>query len=253
MNSTASQRIFSILRPVKRPTPGQDLGKEASALLAAVSLLSTENRQLQQTLEEERRCSAALRAALEKLNQAAITDPLTGLYNRRAMDMHLASLCNVRRTNALSVLMLDIDHLKTINDTLGHYRGDAVIRQVGDTLRLCLRAQDSAFRYGGEEFLVLLPGTPLDGALALAESIRDRIELLHERQEEGLQTPCTVSLGVACRPGDSDEYPDSLCQRADRALYEAKRRGRNRVVHDPGPDPRRKPLPSDPSDWAGNA
>jgi diguanylate cyclase (GGDEF)-like protein len=140
--------------------------------------------------------------------------------------------------------MLDIDHLKTINDTLGHYRGDAVIRQVAETLRHCLRAEDSAFRYGGEEFLVLLPNTTLDGAIALAESIRDRVEMLHERQEEGVQTPCTVSLGVASRASGSDEDRDSLCQRADRALYEAKRRGRNRVVHDPGTEERRKRVPA---------
>lgn len=200
-----------------------------TVLKAAVTLLTSENRTLQECLAAERKFSAELRSAMEGLRQAANTDPLTGLHNRRAMDQHLGALWDGQDGTPLSVLMLDIDHFKRINDTYGHACGDLVIRGVAEALHHCLRAEDRAFRYGGEEFLVLLPNTPLEGAMSVAESIRCRIEQLHMAHHDGGLMHCTVSLGVASRHAQEDCH--SLFQRADRALYQAKQHGRNRVVH----------------------
>jgi diguanylate cyclase len=208
---------------------GPSEAMRATVLKAAVTLLASENRTLQECLAAERRFSAELRFALEGLRQAANTDPLTGLHNRRAMDQHLDALWNGQDGAPLSVLMLDIDHFKRINDTYGHPCGDLVIRQVAETLHHCLRAEDSAFRYGGEEFMVLLPNTSMEGAVSVAESIRGRVEQLHMTHHDGGSMHCTVSLGVASRHAQEDCH--SLFQRADRALYQAKQHGRNRVVH----------------------
>jgi diguanylate cyclase (GGDEF)-like protein len=210
--------------------PETEAYADTQPLEAAVTQLASENLSLRHALEEERTRCAELRHALEALRLAAITDPLTGLYNRRAMDQHLSELWTGANVGALSVLMLDIDDFKHINDTYGHPSGDRVIREVAATLRRCLRAQDSAFRYGGEEFMVLLPNTPLEGAISVAESIRGRIEALHLEHVLSGRMRCTVSLGVASRQEREDCV--SLFHRVDRALYLAKGSGRNRVVHE---------------------
>jgi len=211
---------------------GSPLAKvlRANALKTAVALLTSENKTLQESLEEERKFCAELRLALEKQRQAASTDPLTGLYNRRAMDHHLNELWAAPIDGPLAILMLDIDYFKRINDNYGHLTGDHALCQVAATLCRCIRSEDCAFRYGGEEFLVLLPNTSLDGAISLAESIRGRIEALHLTFPRNWRVPITVSVGVATRKDQDD--PVSLFERADRALYEAKHRGRNQVVHE---------------------
>jgi diguanylate cyclase (GGDEF)-like protein len=201
-------------------------------LEAALTLLTSENQVLQATLEAERKYFGEMCSTLENLRQAANTDPLTGLFNRRSMDQQLNALLLRQGNPALSVLMLDIDHFKRINDTYGHPNGDKVIREVAETLRRCLRAEDTAFRYGGEEFMVLLPNTPLEGAINVAESIRGRVEAMHMSLHEDAAMQCTVSLGVASRVAQDDR--ESLCRRADRALYQAKNQGRNRVAHESG-------------------
>ena len=192
--------------------------------------MEREIRQLRACLEAERANSAKLRAALELQRGEALTDPLTGLCNRRAMDQRFGELWSDPGDAPLAVLLLDIDFFKRINDTFGHADGDCVIRRVAATLCRCIRAGDSAFRYGGEEFLVLLPDTTLEGAISVAESIRGRIESLHLSFSPDWQVPLTVSLGVAARKRQDD--PLSLFERADRALYQAKQHGRNRVVHE---------------------
>jgi diguanylate cyclase len=139
-------------------------------------------------------------------------------------------LLTARPDASLSVLMLDIDHFKRINDTYGHALGDVVIRNVAETIRKCIRGEDFAVRFGGEEFLVLLPNTPLDGAAKVAETIRTRIEALRlvRRRDNFTLAPFTISLGVATRRENDSQ--DSLFERADRALYQSKESGRNRVT-----------------------
>jgi diguanylate cyclase len=192
--------------------------------------LMEENRCLRSRLNAEQRTTASLRVALEQHRREALTDPLTGLFNRRAMDQRLDEIWAKPEEEGLAIVVMDIDFFKRINDTYGHADGDCVIRWVAATLCRCIRAGDSAFRYGGEEFMVLLPNTSLEGAVSLAESIRGRIEACHLAFSSHWQVPLTVSLGVASRKQQDD--PTSMFERADRALYQAKHDGRNRVAHE---------------------
>ncbi|KYN85147.1 histidine kinase [Vibrio cidicii] len=157
----------------------------------------------------------------------SLLDPLTNLYNRRAMeDMVPRELSRVERTHSeLSIILLDIDHFKQVNDQYGHQVGDVTLSGIGQLLNTHLRGQDLSFRIGGEEFLILLPDTNLDNALVVAEKLRQIMSetLFSAKQQE----PCTASFGVA-QLLQHDEW-DSLLNRADAALYLAKRKGRNRV------------------------
>ncbi|KYN88802.1 histidine kinase [Vibrio cidicii] len=157
----------------------------------------------------------------------SLLDPLTNLYNRRAMeDMVPRELSRVERTHSeLSIILLDIDHFKQVNDQYGHQVGDVTLAGIGQLLNTHLRGQDLSFRIGGEEFLILLPDTNLDSALVVAEKLR---QIMSETQFSAKQQePCTASFGVA-QLLQHDEW-DSLLNRADAALYLAKRKGRNRV------------------------
>lgn len=162
--------------------------------------------------------------------ELAMRDALTGLANRRAiLDLLRSGLARARRQGQwLSVLMVDIDHFKAVNDNHGHQAGDAVLRQVAQTLASRLRAQDQIGRFGGEEFLVLLPDTQAEGARVLADALRQAVQLSHT-DWDGQQIVVTISIGVCgCLPGERDG-PESLIAAADRAMYQAKRLGRNRV------------------------
>jgi diguanylate cyclase (GGDEF)-like protein len=179
-----------------------------------------------------------LRTGREELERLSITDGLTGLHNRN----HLMETCAMeiaradRQEQPLAALMIDLDHFKEYNDTLGHQAGDDVLSQLGVILLDCVREVDYAARYGGEEFLILLPQTDIGGAAEVAERIRERVaEETADRKNKA--TPVTLSIGVA-------EYPkhghnaDALIAAADAALYQAKRRGRNRVVRASAAKPR---------------
>ncbi|MDR3393484.1 MAG: GGDEF domain-containing protein, partial [Parasulfuritortus sp.] len=199
-------------------------------ILSATRAARDRNIHLQQRLETTLAETESLKGELEQYRREATTDPLTGLYNRRAMETHLEELMESEAGTPLSVIMVDIDHFKNINDTYGHPLGDVVIRNVAQTILKCIRGDDFAVRFGGEEFVVLLPETSLDGATRVAETIRERIAALRlvRRHDNFTLAPFTVSLGVATRqPGDTQ---DSLFQRADRALYQSKDAGRNRVT-----------------------
>ncbi len=205
----------------------------AGDMLDATRQAQQRNDQLQERLRETVVETEQLRGELEEHRRAALVDPLTGLLNRRAMDAHFDELLVQRR--AFALLMVDIDHFKAINDTYGHALGDAVIRNVADAIRNCIRGGDHAVRYGGEEFLVMLPDTPLDGASKVAEAIRARIHGLRlvRRRDHFQLDPFTVSVGVtAWQAGDS---ADGMLQRADSALYASKNSGRNRVSVIDGP------------------
>lgn len=166
------------------------------------------------------------RAELEML---AKRDALTGLYNRHALQEQLsAELARATRYHhPLSLVMLDIDHFKRINDTYGHSAGDACLRYVARLMRSCCRGQDFAARFGGEEFVVIMPHTDVDGAVHFAERLRLEVQQSSIRYGKS-SFHCTVSAGVAGLT-ESRSQPESLIEAADKALYQAKGAGRNRV------------------------
>lgn len=215
-----------------------DLAHEVVVLLAFIVLMvqlavvggfiSQLRHKLHERNIDLRRTMARLNQANAELEVLAERDPLTGVYNRRRLFERLEEEVERSRRgySPLSVCMLDVDHFKQVNDRHGHQAGDEVLRQVASTIATSLRSIDSLGRYGGEEFVLVLPQTPRDGAREKAERVRGAVDLSCACGEA-----LTVSIGVAgYRPGDS---VDTLLARADAALYAAKERGRNRVVLEP--------------------
>lgn len=163
-----------------------------------------------------------------ELSQQAIHDPLTGLFNRRYMEEALARELKraERHHTALSVLMIDLDHFKLLNDQFGHACGDAVLKGMGGTILWHSRDEDIACRYGGEEILVVLPNTAMEGAVAKANQIRSHIKKLASLTK--YRRVITASIGIATYPQDGLNV-EALVKSADEAMYTAKRLGRNRV------------------------
>ncbi|HEU0014031.1 MAG TPA: sensor domain-containing diguanylate cyclase [Longimicrobium sp.] len=174
--------------------------------------------------------AVALRNAelLDRLRAQATIDPLTGCHNRRGFDEILAlEFARAKRySRPLSLVFMDIDHFKRINDDFGHEVGDNALQRIGRAVRHTFRSTDSACRYGGEEFALVFPETPKDDANRLAERLRLLIESLPPNPE--VPRSLTASFGVACVPDDAESTSD-LIRAADRALYQAKSNGRNRV------------------------
>jgi diguanylate cyclase (GGDEF)-like protein len=164
-----------------------------------------------------------------QLKEQAIRDPLTGLFNRRFFDEYFRNeLVRSNRANTpLSLMMVDIDHFKSVNDRFGHEVGDRVLQLLGDILKTMFRKSDVSCRFGGEEFLVLLPGLEMDQALNRAEALREKIEQ-SSREADFLYAQVTISIGISNYPLHGDNIRD-LFRSADKALYQAKDEGRNRV------------------------
>jgi two-component system cell cycle response regulator len=164
----------------------------------------------------------------------AITDPLTTLYNRRYMESHLAALVDqaASRGKPLTALVLDIDHFKSVNDTHGHDAGDDVLREFATRVRKSIRGIDLACRFGGEEFVIIMPETDMGVATIVAERLRRRIASEAFPIHQGSKAlEVTISIGIATLDA-ADDNAASILKRADQALYRAKRDGRNRVVAD---------------------
>jgi diguanylate cyclase (GGDEF)-like protein len=200
------------------------LGEE---LLRLTNELATTNREAVRRGRELERALARLHAANEVIERLARTDPLTRLVNRRGLEEAIAhERDRAERTGEpLSVVALDLDHFKRVNDTWGHAVGDRLLSAVGEALRAGVRPYDVAARVGGEEFLLVLPATHRERAADVAERLRARVAQL---AVEGFPERVTSSAGVAEHA--RGETTDALLARADAALYEAKRLGRNRVV-----------------------
>lgn len=192
-----------------------------------VDLLERLSRQVM-ALIELRAKQTALAAALDRMEQLATHDELTGLLNRRAlMALLQREVAHSRRLSTpLALLMIDLDHFKSINDTHGHAMGDSVLRGVGAILRERVRVSDSAGRYGGEEFCVVLPGANAQGACLLADELRIAIAGA-AYAAAGAQVTATASFGVAACAGAAVSDAEQLLHQADRALYQAKAAGRN--------------------------
>ena len=167
----------------------------------------------------------------ESLREQSIRDSLTGLFNRRFVDEFLVrELARAeRKMRQLSMIALDIDHFKRINDSFGHGAGDTVLQKVGAILRAHVRDTDVASRIGGEEFLLLLSESPLPLAAKRAEDIRSAIHEMSLKYEDHDLGRITASFGAAAFP-DHGRTAAALIRAADKALYDAKHAGRNRVV-----------------------
>src|SRR6185312_2934848 len=180
----------------------------------------------------KKRYQDRLRHNVQLSLEMAITDQLTGLHNRRYMARHLDSLIsNAQKSNKpLAFLIMDIDHFKSVNDTHGHDIGDEVLREFANRISANIRGIDLACRYGGEEFVVVMPDTDVDFAYTIAERLRKSVETTPieiSRAPGALNV--TISIGIAASAG-GDDNAEKLLHRADQALYRAKREGRNRVI-----------------------
>ncbi len=183
------------------------------------------------TQVRRKRFSDKLRDSVQHTIEMAITDPLTGLHNRRYLERHLATLVDqaTKRGKDVSVLLLDVDHFKSVNDTYGHDAGDAVLREFAQRVRQAVRGIDLVARYGGEEFVIAMPDTDAALACFVGERVRDSVASEPFAVGNGLSVHVTISVGIACVTSPQDT-PAVLLTRADGALYGAKRGGRNRVV-----------------------
>ncbi|MGH6789826.1 MAG: PleD family two-component system response regulator [Pseudolabrys sp.] len=183
---------------------------------------------------KKKRYTERLRDNMQMSIEMAITDALTGLFNRRYMETHLATLVEqaASRGKPISVFILDIDYFKAINDSHGHDAGDDVLREFALRIRKSIRNIDLACRYGGEEFVVVMPETDMAVATVVAERLRRRIATEPFSIQQGTSNlNVTISVGIAAI-GAPDDTAAAILKRADQALYRAKRDGRNRVVPD---------------------
>jgi diguanylate cyclase (GGDEF)-like protein len=188
---------------------------------------------LRETNEQLMAQSEELRRMNEQLRRLSITDPLTGLYNRRQFEelMNTEILLSLRHGDANSLLAIDIDHFKRINDTFGHKAGDAVLRRLADLLVENVRRSDMVCRVGGEEFVVCLKRTPESQAMNVAEKLRKAIADANFYVDED-RIAVTISIGIASVPSATPaQRAEELFEQADKALYYSKEHGRNRVTH----------------------
>jgi two-component system cell cycle response regulator len=185
------------------------------------------------TQVKRKRYADHLRGRLEESVELALTDALTGLHNRRYMETHLRALAEQAKASGrpLSVLLADIDNFKAVNDTYGHDAGDSVLREFAGRFRRNTRSIDLTCRIGGEEFVIVMPDTPLERACQVGERLRSCIAAEPFQASFQVQLEVTASLGIATLEGAQDTL-EGLLKRADQALYVAKRGGRNRVVAD---------------------
>ncbi|MFZ5448519.1 MAG: diguanylate cyclase [Thermodesulfobacteriota bacterium] len=194
-----------------------------------VACVAVPKEQLSLTVAEDLALALANLRLRETLRSQAIRDPLTGLFNRRYMEETLdRELNRSKRTGApIAMIMMDLDHFKNYNDSFGHHAGDELLSALGNMVKGQIRGEDIACRYGGEEFLLIIPGTSLEVALERAKLLRQAVKEMHVHQR-GLK-PITLSLGVAVYPIHGETGSD-LIRAADAALYQAKRAGRDRVM-----------------------
>lgn len=227
------QRIDDHISDLEKSGDAGDLQTMVAKIIDTAKALRQSSEQMHKKLEDSRAEVEHLKQTVVQATNEAQRDFLTGVFNRKALDKmldELAALSNAQKT-PLTLLMLDVDHFKKFNDTHGHLIGDEVLKTIAKALTDTLKGKDIVARFGGEEFCVLLPSTAFEHALIVAESLRKTIaEKELTRRDTGQKFGAiTVSIGVAAyRPGQ-DTIPVFI-KRADEALYEAKRRGRNRVI-----------------------
>jgi diguanylate cyclase len=229
--SGASQRLSAA-------NSGDQVKSIVESLVKSTREMREANKALEERLTSSKSEMSDLQHSLEAIRAESLTDPLTGLGNRKYFDrsIEMAVQSALADGEPLSLLMFDIDHFKSFNDSYGHLTGDQVLRLVGQSLKQTIKGQDITARYGGEEFAVVLPNTALRQALTVADHIRRAVmsKELKKKSTGEILGRVTISVGVSMlKPGDDT---DSLIERADACLYAAKRNGRNRVVCEADPE-----------------
>lgn len=222
------------LNGASAPATPDELAALIQPLGAATTVMVAANRRMEGELEAAVAETAALRDQLRKAENAAITDALTGLLNRRGLITALTEAQGTAAATqaALSVAMVDIDHFKNVNDQWGHALGDEVLRFVGQHLALGIGDAGTVGRLGGEEFVAFLPGMKLDAAMATIDQLRGALasQIIRRTADGASMGRITFSAGVSAN--HDDDCADSVIARADGALYTAKRLGRDRVIPD---------------------
>ena len=237
-----SQRLNGFVSRLEKGEPDRSSLKEMiEEVILDTRKVEQSSSELTQQLEKSKQEGNELRLKLEEAEREATRDVLTGLYNRKYFNKAIQALQDHYKEEGapFSVIMMDIDHFKKINDTHGHKVGDSVLEFIGQTMTGSVKGRDVPARYGGEEFIVLLPATPFEGACKLAESLREQIssKTLKVTKTQTTIGVVTVSCGVA--EVREDDTVDTVVDRADKALYLAKRSGRNKVMSE-------KDLPAEP-------
>jgi diguanylate cyclase len=231
-NLNYSRTLDSYTEQLETPQTLSGLKDLIASLVGETAAMAAHQKRLENALETAANDVVELRRTLDDTRREASTDALTGLANRKVFEQELTSAREAAHSsgNPLSLVMIDIDHFKRLNDTYGHPVGDQVLRLVAAIMMENLKGRDLAARYGGEEFALILPDTSLAGAAVVAEQIRRTVaaKTIVNRSSGEVLGVVTLSAGVAQYSGQ--EALAELISRADQALYQAKRQGRNRIV-----------------------
>jgi diguanylate cyclase len=238
ITASYDERLAGADEKLATATSQQHLTEVIEVLAKSTREMRDTNKLLEERLALSRTEISGLQQSLEAIRAESLTDPLTGLGNRKYFDrvIDMAVQTALINNQPLSLLMLDIDHFKSFNDSYGHLTGDQVLRLVGTSLKHTIKGQDITARYGGEEFAVVLPNTPLRQALAVADHIRRAVmaKELKKKSTGEILGRVTISVGVSMLKPEDDT--DTLIERADACLYAAKRNGRNRVICESDPE-----------------
>jgi diguanylate cyclase len=238
MSARYDDSLCGASRKLEVAQSGDQVKTVVESLMKSTREMRDTNKALEDRLTLSKSEISNLQQSLEAIRAESLTDPLTGLGNRKYFDRSIDSAVQnaLASGEPLSLLMFDIDHFKSFNDSYGHLTGDQVLRLVGMSLRQTIKGQDITARYGGEEFAVVLPNTAMRQALTVADHIRRAVmaKELKKKSTGEILGRVTISVGVSMLTPDDDT--DSLIERADACLYAAKRNGRNRVVCEADPE-----------------
>ncbi|WP_334519780.1 GGDEF domain-containing protein [Bradyrhizobium sp. AZCC 2230] len=238
MTSSYDASLSGAAKELSMAKKADQLQSIIASLLRSTSDMRESNKTLEDRLILAKSEISNLQQSLEAIRAESLTDPLTGLGNRKYFDrmIGMAVQSALASGEPLSLLLFDIDHFKSFNDSYGHLTGDQVLRLVGLSLKQTIKGQDITARYGGEEFAVVLPNTALRQALTVADHIRRAVmaKELKKKSTGEILGRVTISVGVSMLKQGDDT--DALIDRADACLYAAKRNGRNRVICEVDPE-----------------
>ena len=218
---------IEIIEAAKNITEIRDIRE---VIITQTRRIQTDTQSMRKELEKSKRTTSELTELLEQVQSKAMIDPLTKVYNRGTYNMEIGKMIKnfERYKEPAALIMIDIDHFKQFNDNYGHQTGDAILTLVASVIKETVRNTDVVFRYGGEEFVVLMNKVAFDNTQRVAEKVREEIESHHLTDKKAV-LKVTASLGFSCfKEGDTDA---TIFERADKALYQGKQNGRNRIEY----------------------